>query len=149
MSEESQKTGQPKTQLDSYLTHRLEVIDQDDTRLKRELQQIDYYRANPDQIPTTPQNLTDDSSGPTSNYCLTTAANLTTEILLSARPIPRTAAVMRHSQNANFVSCYCIDQRIREVLLYVAPSSSSAPWCTKCRMLQKPMIHCSNSPKKD
>jgi hypothetical protein len=51
----------------SYLTHRLEVIDQDDTRLKREFQQIDYYRANPDQIPATPQNLTDDSSRPTSN----------------------------------------------------------------------------------
>jgi hypothetical protein len=51
----------------SYLTRRLEVIDQDDMRLKREFQQLDYYRANPDQIPTTPQNLTDDSSRPTSN----------------------------------------------------------------------------------
>ena len=51
----------------SYLTRRLELLDQDDVRLKREFQQVDYYRANPDQIPAVPQSPNDDSSEPTSN----------------------------------------------------------------------------------
>ncbi|HKG60218.1 MAG TPA: hypothetical protein VKB05_10700 [Pyrinomonadaceae bacterium] len=47
----------------SYLTRRLEVMDRDDVRLKQEFQQVDYYRANPDQIPAAPQSPTDDPSG--------------------------------------------------------------------------------------
>jgi hypothetical protein len=43
----------------SYLKRRLEVMDQDDVRLKREFQEIDYYRTNPDKIP--------DAKSPTDN----------------------------------------------------------------------------------
>jgi hypothetical protein len=50
----------------SYLTHRLEEMDQDDARLKRELQEVDYYKANPNKIPDALLSPTDDPSRLTS-----------------------------------------------------------------------------------